>query len=199
MESVPEPKTREEFLKFSCHLTLDPNTVNEHLSLSEGNRKVTETEEALPYPDHPDRFTVYYQVLCGEALSGTHYWEVEWTGGCVNVAVSYRDIRRTGDGVKCWLGGSEHAWSLVCVPSSSSVFHDMWEELVADPSPRVGVYLDHSAGILSFYSICSLGKMTLIHRVQTTFTQPLHPGFLIGDGSGLSILTPLESNQADAD
>ncbi|KAJ8277131.1 hypothetical protein GJAV_G00071800 [Gymnothorax javanicus] len=40
---------------------------------------------------------------------------------------------------------------------------------------RIGVYLDHRAGTLSFYSITSV--MTLLHRVQTTFTQPLYPGF----------------------
>uniref|UniRef100_A0A4W5QW43 FinTRIM family, member 67 n=1 Tax=Hucho hucho TaxID=62062 RepID=A0A4W5QW43_9TELE len=37
----PEPKTREQFLQYSCQLTLDPNTAHTRLSLSEGNRKVT--------------------------------------------------------------------------------------------------------------------------------------------------------------
>ncbi|CAB1460810.1 unnamed protein product [Pleuronectes platessa] len=41
-------------------------------------------------------------------------------------------------------------------------------------SSRVGVYLDHSAGVLSFYSVSD--TMTLLHRVQTTFTQPLYAG-----------------------
>ncbi|CAB1413068.1 unnamed protein product [Pleuronectes platessa] len=41
-------------------------------------------------------------------------------------------------------------------------------------SHRVGVYLDHSAGVLSFYSVSD--TMTLLHRVQTTFTQPLYAG-----------------------
>uniref|UniRef100_A0A8C7MHJ4 Tripartite motif-containing protein 16-like n=1 Tax=Oncorhynchus kisutch TaxID=8019 RepID=A0A8C7MHJ4_ONCKI len=39
----PEPKTREQLLQYSCQLTLDPNTAQTHLSLSEGNRKVTLT------------------------------------------------------------------------------------------------------------------------------------------------------------
>ncbi|XP_067248557.1 tripartite motif-containing protein 16-like isoform X2 [Chanodichthys erythropterus] len=43
-------------------------------------------------------------------------------------------------------------------------------------SRRIGVYVDHSAGTLSFYSV-SGDTMILIHTVQTTFTQPLYPGF----------------------
>uniref|UniRef100_A0A0E9QE10 B30.2/SPRY domain-containing protein n=1 Tax=Anguilla anguilla TaxID=7936 RepID=A0A0E9QE10_ANGAN len=43
-------------------------------------------------------------------------------------------------------------------------------DIPAPPSSRIGVYLDHRAGTLSFYSISD--TMTLLHRVQTTFTQP---------------------------
>ncbi|XP_018588606.1 E3 ubiquitin/ISG15 ligase TRIM25-like isoform X2 [Scleropages formosus] len=43
-------------------------------------------------------------------------------------------------------------------------------------STTIGVYLDHSAGTLSFYSVFE-DTMTLLHRVQTTFTEPLYPGF----------------------
>uniref|UniRef100_A0AAZ3NVH6 SPRY-associated domain-containing protein n=1 Tax=Oncorhynchus tshawytscha TaxID=74940 RepID=A0AAZ3NVH6_ONCTS len=42
--------------KYVCDLTLDPNTVNRRLSLSEENRKVTCRTEEQPYPDHPERF-----------------------------------------------------------------------------------------------------------------------------------------------
>ncbi|KAI4894390.1 hypothetical protein NFI96_027281, partial [Prochilodus magdalenae] len=39
--------------KYTCNLTLDPNTANTSLFLSEGNRKVECMEEKQPYPDHP--------------------------------------------------------------------------------------------------------------------------------------------------
>ncbi|KAJ8358148.1 hypothetical protein AAFF_G00030070, partial [Aldrovandia affinis] len=65
----------------SCQLTLDPNTVNRDLRLSEGNREVTYVEQDQSYPDHPERFDRWAQVLCREGLSGRSYWEAEWSGG----------------------------------------------------------------------------------------------------------------------
>ncbi|KAJ8250107.1 hypothetical protein COCON_G00233230, partial [Conger conger] len=66
--------------KYGCRLTLDPNTAHRELSLSEGNRKVTHTlwrEE--PYPDHPERFESWPQVLCRESVCERCYWEAEWS------------------------------------------------------------------------------------------------------------------------
>ncbi|XP_048011735.1 tripartite motif-containing protein 16-like [Megalobrama amblycephala] len=51
---------------------------------------------------------------------------------------------------------------------------------------RIGVYVDHSAGTLSFYSV-SGDTMSLIHTVQTTFTQPLYPGYAFGPGSSVKL------------
>uniref|UniRef100_A0A3P8XBX2 Uncharacterized protein n=1 Tax=Esox lucius TaxID=8010 RepID=A0A3P8XBX2_ESOLU len=88
----PEPKTREQFIQYSCQLTLDPNTVHKQLFLSKGNRKVTGTLLVQTYPDHPDRFTNSRMVLCGEGLTECCYWEVEGSGYLVDTAVSYKDI-----------------------------------------------------------------------------------------------------------
>ncbi|XP_064814434.1 tripartite motif-containing protein 16-like [Oncorhynchus masou masou] len=169
----PEPKTREQLLQYSCQLTLDPNTAHTRLSLSEGNRKVTSTDQVQPYPDHPDRFTYWWQVLCREGLSGRCYWEVERTGG-VATAVSYKDISRTERDGR--FGYNNKSWSLKCSSDGYCFRHNNVETKVSGPqSSRVGVYLDHKAGTLSFYSVSD--TMTLLHRVQTTFTQPLYPGF----------------------
>uniref|UniRef100_A0A3B5B1Q1 B30.2/SPRY domain-containing protein n=1 Tax=Stegastes partitus TaxID=144197 RepID=A0A3B5B1Q1_9TELE len=88
----PEPTTRAEFLKYSREITLDPNTANRCLLLSDGNRKVTFMDQQQSYPDHPDRFTDWWQVLSKESLTGRCYWEVEWRGVGVYVAVSYKNI-----------------------------------------------------------------------------------------------------------
>ncbi|MEQ2192724.1 hypothetical protein XENOCAPTIV_016190 [Xenoophorus captivus] len=173
-ESEPEPKTRAEFLKFSQEITLDPNTAHMKLLLSEGNRKVALMRQQQLYPDHPDRFTGWPQVLSRESLTGRCYWEVEWRGEGVNIAVSYKNISRAGG-----FGFNDKSWSLYCYTDSYTFYHNNIKTPVSGPvSSRIGVYLDHRAGILSFYSVSK--TMTLLHRVQTTFTQPLHARFCIG-------------------
>ncbi|XP_024661729.2 tripartite motif-containing protein 16-like [Maylandia zebra] len=172
--SQPEPKTRAGFLKYSCEITLDPNTANTWLLLSEGNRKATFMNQQQSYSDHPDRFTNRRQVLSRESLTGRCYWEVEWRGG-VYVAVAYKNISREGWGNECVFGHNDKSWSLDCYNNRYIFWYNNIKTPVSGPrSSRVGVYLDHRAGILSFYSVSE--TMTLLHRVQTTFTQPLYAG-----------------------
>ncbi|XP_049335256.1 tripartite motif-containing protein 16-like isoform X27 [Astyanax mexicanus] len=171
-----EPKTRADFLQYFCRLTLDPNTVNHCLSLSENNRVVKRSDKVQRYSDHPERFDYWNQVLSKESVSGRCYWEVEWssTVGCVYISVSYKGISRKGRGYECWFGGNNQSWSLRTT-SPLSFWHNNTEtEISAPPSSRIGVYVDHSAGTLSFYSVSD--TMTLLHTVHTTFTQPLYAG-----------------------
>ncbi|XP_039875771.1 tripartite motif-containing protein 16-like [Simochromis diagramma] len=171
--SQPEPKTRAGFLKYSCEITLDPNTANKLLLLSEGNRKATFMNQQQSYSDHPDRFSQWWQVLSRESLTGRFYWEVEWRGRGGYVAVAYKNISRTGS--ECGFGHNDKSWSLDCNNNSFTFRYNNIKTRVSGPrSSRVGVYLDHRAGILSFYSVSE--TMTLLHRVQTTFTQPLYAG-----------------------
>uniref|UniRef100_A0A671X8Z8 Tripartite motif-containing protein 16-like n=1 Tax=Sparus aurata TaxID=8175 RepID=A0A671X8Z8_SPAAU len=177
--SQPEPKNRADFLKYSCEITLDPNTANTHLLLSEGNRKATYMENKQSYHRHPDRFTGCTQVLSRESLTGRCYWEVERRRGAVYVAVAYKNTSRDDD---CGFGYDNKSRSLFWNNDSYLFLYNEYETPVSGPqSSRVGVYLDHSAGILSFYSVSD--TMTLLHRVQTTFTQPLHAGLRLYDGT----------------
>ncbi|XP_041652925.1 tripartite motif-containing protein 16-like [Cheilinus undulatus] len=169
-----EPKTRAEFLRFSCDITLDPNTANNQVSLSDGNRKATFTESNQCYSKHPDRFTAWCQVLSRESLPRRCYWEVEWAGSVVGLAVSYKNISRSGSSESLF-GGNDKSWKLDCYNNSYRFAHKNASTPVSGPqSNRLGVYMNSRAGILSFYSVSE--TMTLLHRVQTTFTQPLHAG-----------------------
>ncbi|KAI7810276.1 tripartite motif-containing protein 16-like protein [Triplophysa rosa] len=184
-----EHKTREEFLRYANQFTLDSNTVYKHLRLSDGNRTATNTDtDHHQYLDHPDRFDHWWQVLCKESVSGRCYWEVEWSGDeGVLISVAYKSISRKGNGYECLFGGNNQSWSLLCSPSKYSFVHNnKWTKLpVSSSSYRIGVYVDYRAGTLSFYSVSE--KMTLIHKVQTTFTQPLYPGFLVKNKSTVKL------------
>ncbi|XP_039609031.1 tripartite motif-containing protein 16-like [Polypterus senegalus] len=173
----PKPQCRDKFLKYFCPLTLDINTAHRDLRLSEGNKKVTREWRDTEYPDHPDRFDIYFQVLCKEALTGTRcYWEVECSGDFVMIGVAYKGLSRKGGGWECGLGNNDKSWSLRWSHSQYSVYHNNKETVISAPySPRIGVYLDWPAGSLSFYSVSH--TMTLLHRFNTSFTEPLYPGF----------------------
>ncbi|KAJ8278279.1 hypothetical protein GJAV_G00085870 [Gymnothorax javanicus] len=184
---MQDPKTREDILQYSSQLTLDPNTAHQRLRLSEGNREVTLVEQIQSYPDHPERFERWTQVLCREGLSGRCYWEAEWSRGRVYIAASYKEISRKGGGYDCGLGFNNKSWALCCSPSCSYFLHNNKSTEIPVPpsSSRIGVYLDHRAGTLSFYSVSD--TMTLLHRVQTTFTQPLYPAFWVYIGSSVKL------------
>ncbi|XP_063051888.1 tripartite motif-containing protein 16-like [Engraulis encrasicolus] len=186
---IAEPVTREDFLKYSCHFTLDPNTAYRLLPLSEGNRRVgTRDEDPQSYPDHPDRFDDYQHVLCREGVSARCYWEVQ-SSGWVGIAVAYKSINRKGGGFECVFGYNDQSWRLDLTSSSSSFRHNNKDtKLPLVASSRIGVYVDHRAGTLAFYSI-SGDTMTLLHRVHTTFTHTLYPGFGVGLwGSSVKLL-----------
>ncbi|XP_029603869.1 protein NLRC3-like isoform X10 [Salmo trutta] len=172
--------------KYACHLTLDPNTANPNLILSEGNRKVTWVEEKQHYEDHPDRFDRSPQVLCREGLSGgRYYWEVERDGEWANIGVVYNGMKRKGWEDERLIGNNRESWCLYCSDSGSTFYHaGVRRRSIPGPDPnRVGVYLDWPAGTLSFYSVSSSGTLTHLYTEHTTFTEPLYPGFLVSDSS----------------
>ncbi|XP_065122249.1 tripartite motif-containing protein 16-like protein [Paramisgurnus dabryanus] len=185
---TPEPKTKEQFLQYYCPITGEENTLYNCLRLSEGNRVITHTYTGQRYPNHPDRFNGCYQVLCKEGVWGRCYWEVEWSGQ-VYISVSYKSINRKGGRDDCRFGFNDQSWCLCCSDSSCSFWHNNIETKlpVGSRSSRIGVYVDHSAGSLSFYSVSD--TMTLIHKVNTTFTQPLYPGFYVSGRVKLCDLT----------
>ncbi|XP_014860779.1 PREDICTED: tripartite motif-containing protein 16-like [Poecilia mexicana] len=169
------PQTRDDFLKYVRHINLDPNTAHSYLLLSDDDGRATLTKQKQSYMDHPDRFSSWIQVLSKESLTGCCYWEVEWGGRGIEVAVSYPTISRAGNSYECAFGFNDNSWALRCDSSSYIFRNNKFETKIPGPvSSRIGVYLDHRAGILCFYSVS--GTTTLLHRVQTRFTQPLHAG-----------------------
>uniref|UniRef100_A0A8B9LV90 B30.2/SPRY domain-containing protein n=1 Tax=Astyanax mexicanus TaxID=7994 RepID=A0A8B9LV90_ASTMX len=179
--------------KWFCDFTLDPNTVNPHLSLSEDNRRAMRREELQSYPDHPEMFDYWPQVLSRESVTGRCYWEAEWSGRGAAVALSYKTISRKGGESDCWFGGNINSWSLSCSDNRYSVYHNKKRTALRPPPSgcrRIGVYVDCPAGILSFYSVSSDTQSqtnTHLYTLNTTFTEPLYVGFAVYDDSSVSV------------
>ncbi|XP_049428115.1 NACHT, LRR and PYD domains-containing protein 12-like [Epinephelus fuscoguttatus] len=182
--------------KYACELTVDMNTVNTHLKLSNNNRTVTAVREELPYSDHPERFEYWSQLLYKTGLTGRCYWEVEWRGD-VDVSVSYRGIGRRGDSADCSFGDNNQSWSLHCSDCHgyAATHNDRETHLSSTPSSssssssvsnRVAVYVDCPAGTLSFYRVSS-DSLIHLHTFSTTFTEPLYPGFGFGWPGSVSL------------
>uniref|UniRef100_A0A3B3I3B2 NACHT domain-containing protein n=1 Tax=Oryzias latipes TaxID=8090 RepID=A0A3B3I3B2_ORYLA len=171
----------------SCSLTIDTDTVNGNLKLSDDNRKVTFEKELQSYPDLPDRFDVCHQLLCRDGLAGRCYWEVEWRGD-VSISLSYRGVRRKGNRDECVFGANSQSWSLICSNYVYSVWHKNRETYISPSSSssshRAAVYVDCPAGTLSFFRVSSDSVMHL-HTFNATFTEPLYPGFRLGAGSSV--------------
>ncbi len=164
----------------ACNLTLDPNTAHPNLFLSEGNRKATHMREKQLYPDHTERFDWQPQVLSRESLTGRHYWEVECsTRMWVEIAVTYKGTRCKGANNDYVFGLKSCSWVLKCSRLSYLLKHNknMINIPVHSSSKRVGVYVDVSAGTLSFYSVSD--TLTHLNTFNTTFTEPLYAGFLL--------------------
>ncbi|KAK7938286.1 hypothetical protein WMY93_001612 [Mugilogobius chulae] len=115
--------------KYYTHITLDPDTVNRFMQLSDDQRTVTLVKEEQPYPDSAQRFEVL-QVLSSSPLIGRCYWEVEWSGGVVDIAVSYSGIQRKGEREECEFGIDYKSWSLRISAMGFSVRHNNQETVV---------------------------------------------------------------------
>ncbi|XP_067429075.1 NACHT, LRR and PYD domains-containing protein 3-like isoform X4 [Thunnus thynnus] len=183
--------------KYFCELTLDTNTVNRKLKLSDNNRKVTCVEEDQSYPDHPDRFDFWGHLLCREGLTGRCYWEVEWRGD-VDISVTYRGISRTTRNTNCMFGRNDQSWNLSCFNNGYNVWHKSRRTNICSSSSsvsnRVAVYVDCPAGTLSFYRVSS-DTLIHLHTFNTTFTEPLYPGFGFSFYSSMS-LCPLSEGES---
>ncbi|XP_026059282.1 NACHT, LRR and PYD domains-containing protein 12-like [Carassius auratus] len=175
--------------KYACDLTLDPNTTHVQLCLSNGDRTATCVMQRQPYPDHPERFESFQQVLSRESLSGRCYWEAEWTGPEGTVGVTYKNILRKNDDL-CTLEatgqlGSNHvSWKITFarIPSVSHADEDIYIKTSSScSSKRVGVYVDTAAGVLSFYSVSD--TLTHLYTFLVAFKDPLYAAFRVDSDS----------------
>lgn len=179
------------FFSDAQELTVNMNTAHSELSFSEDKKKMKRLEESQKYPDNPERFEDWGQVLCNEGLRDRCYWEIEWSGEWMGIGVAYKGISRKGKGNEPVLGYNDQSWSLRYYKGKYTVWHNKNDDApISVPyfnSKRVGVFLDWTAGTLTFYAVSSQ-TMIHLHTFHTEFTEPLYPGFRLGEPRATLIL-----------
>lgn len=168
-------------------MTLDPDTAHRRLLLSDGNTKATLQAAVQPYPDNPQRFDGWTQVISQTPLYAQRcYWEVEWRGRGSSMGVAYKAVNRKGSDARSGLGYNAQSWTLELSDTCCVAMHDNQKrDIAVTYSPRLGIYLDLSTGTLAFYSVAE--SMTHLHSFRANFTQPLYAAFGVGSGVGVGL------------
>ncbi|XP_071385561.1 tripartite motif-containing protein 16 isoform X1 [Centroberyx affinis] len=176
--TIPDPETREDFLKYASNVSFDADTAHKFLRLTEENRKVTNTTPwQHPYPDVPERFENWRQVLATESFYlGRHYFEADISGEGTHVGLTYKSIDRKGSESNSCITGNDFSWCLQWDGRTFSAWHSGVETpLNVEKFTRIGVYVDYTRGLLSFYGVGD--SMTFIHKYNAEFLEPLYPAF----------------------
>ncbi|XP_030193640.1 E3 ubiquitin-protein ligase TRIM39 isoform X1 [Gadus morhua] len=138
--------------KYTADLTLDPDTANPWLQLSQDRRQVRHLGAWQDLPDTPHRFDTVVIVLGREGFAaGRHYWEVavgekdDWYLG-----VARSSVKRKG---RIAVSVAQGYWALAMKKGQEYRVSTAPPSLVTlDPRPkRVGVYVDCEEGQVSFY------------------------------------------------
>ncbi|XP_030610477.1 zinc finger protein RFP-like [Archocentrus centrarchus] len=164
--------------QYAVDVTLDPDTANPQLILSDDGKQVHCGDELKKLPDKPERFSKRLGVLGNQSFSsGRFYFEVQvkekssWLLGVAAESVNRKDdITPSPENGLCTLALYENV----------HVAFDDPQVLLPQPfgSEKVGVFVDYEEGLVSFYDV---GDAALIYSfTDWSFTEKLHPFFYPG-------------------
>ncbi|XP_010851821.1 PREDICTED: E3 ubiquitin-protein ligase TRIM21, partial [Bison bison bison] len=180
------------------HITLDPQTANPWLILSENRRQVRLANTRQEVPENEERFDSYPMVLGAQRFdSGKVYWEVDVTGKeAWDLGVCRDNVRRKGQFLLnsdtgfwiIWLWNKQKYEAGTC---PQTPLH------LQVPPNRIGIFLDYEASTVSFYNITDHASLIYTFS-ECAFAGPLRPFFNPGfndrgTNSAPLILCPLKT------
>uniref|UniRef100_A0A8C9T6J6 Butyrophilin subfamily 1 member A1-like n=1 Tax=Scleropages formosus TaxID=113540 RepID=A0A8C9T6J6_SCLFO len=172
-------------------VTLDPDTANPWLILSEDRKQVRCGVIQQRLPDKPERFTYRKSVLGKEGFSSErHYWEVqvgdktEWDLGVVRESINRKGYFA--------LNPSGGLWAISL--SSGNEYEALTDPPMSLPlsvkPQKVGVFVDYEEGQVSFYRMED--KSLIYTFTGYKFTEKLYPYFWLGfQNSAPLIISPV--------
>ncbi|XP_043384151.1 LOW QUALITY PROTEIN: E3 ubiquitin-protein ligase TRIM39-like [Chelonia mydas] len=178
---------REALKRFGVDVTLDPDTANPSLVLSEDRKRVRRGDTRQDLPDKPERFDTYPEVLGAEGFAGgRRYWEVEvgdktdWTLGVCRESVS-----RKGESS---FSPEDGYWAVWLRDGGYEALTSPSTPLPVSVRPgRVGIFLDYEAGEVSFYNVTDGSHL---FTFTDTFSGTLRPYFYTGCTLGVQTRLP---------
>ncbi|XP_031615960.2 E3 ubiquitin-protein ligase TRIM21-like [Oreochromis aureus] len=176
--------------QYEVDVTLDPDTANPALILSDDRKQVYHSDARKNRPDNPERFS-YYGIVLGEQSfsSGKFYFEVQVKGKTKwDLGVATESINRKGE---ITLRPQDGFWTVVLRNGNEyKALAGPSVPLYLQPGPKkVGVFVDYEEGLVSFYDV---GAAALIHSFTgCSFTHKLHPYFCPCNNDGGKNSAPL--------
>ncbi|XP_060771694.1 E3 ubiquitin-protein ligase TRIM69-like [Neoarius graeffei] len=172
MEKVPEINLKR-IQQYAVDVTLDPDTANPSLILSDDGKQVTCGDKRQNLPDNPERFDRCVCVLGKEGFSsGRFYYEVQVRGKTKwTLGVARESINRKGEITASPEDGYWSVWLRneteyrACDSPSVSL------SLKRAPQ-KVGVFVDYEEGLISFYDVDA--KSHIYSFTGQNFTEKLY-------------------------
>uniref|UniRef100_A0A8P4KNZ4 Uncharacterized protein n=1 Tax=Dicentrarchus labrax TaxID=13489 RepID=A0A8P4KNZ4_DICLA len=162
--------------QYAVDVTLDPDTAQPWLILSDDGKQVKHGDVKKNLPDNPERFDSCTCVLAKQSFSsGRFYYEVQvkgktkWDLGVARESINRKGIitLRPQDGYWLILLRNENEYKAATSPSVSL-------SLKSQPE-KVGVFVDYEEGLVSFYDV---DAAALIYSFTgCSFTEKLYPCF----------------------
>ncbi|XP_044047413.1 uncharacterized protein LOC122874008 [Siniperca chuatsi] len=184
--------------QYAVDVTLDPDTANPELILSDDGKQVTDSDVKKKLPNNPKRFSTAQCVLGKQSFSsGRFYFEVqvkgktEWILGVCRESINRKGqitLRPQNGYWTIWLRNGNKYKALAGPPVGLS--------LKSQPQ-KVGVFVDYEEGLVSFYDV---DAAALIYSFTgCSFTEKLFPFFCLylndgGKNSAPLIISPVRVN-----
>ncbi|XP_058252055.1 E3 ubiquitin-protein ligase TRIM21-like isoform X2 [Hemibagrus wyckioides] len=175
MEKIPEIKLKR-IQQYAVDVTLDPDTANPYLILSDDGKQVTDGDTDQNLPDNPERFDRCPCVLGKEGFtSGRFYYEVQVRGKTKwDLGVVRESINRKGEITYSPENGQWSVWLRNETEYEALDSSPVFLSLKQAPQ-KVGVFVDYEEGLISFYDVDA--KSQIFSFTGQTFTEKLYPLF----------------------